>query len=139
MSKNSKLPPLLPTDFRIITTGGILAALAVILGAFGAHALRGKIGYDLFDIYQTANQYLMIHALGLILYGIWHKVMSRADLTVVIKPWPAACFFFGSIIFCGSLYTITFTGLRMFGAITPIGGVLYIVGWIGFALQARSR
>jgi uncharacterized membrane protein YgdD (TMEM256/DUF423 family) len=127
------------SDFKITSVGCMMAAIAVVLGAFGAHMLRGKIGYDLFDIYQTANQYLMIHALALVLYGIWHKVSRNADLTITIKPWPAACFFLGSIIFCGSLYAITFTGLRMFGAITPIGGVLYIAGWIGFALQARSR
>ena len=120
---------------KLITLGSIIAAIAVILGAFGAHALRGKIGYDLFDIYQTANQYLMIHAMGILFYGIWRKTFTLDT----VKPWPALCFLIGSVIFCGSLYTITFSGMRMFGAITPIGGVLYIVGWIGFALQARGK
>jgi len=125
-----------PSNQKIISFGALYAALAVILGAFGAHALRGHIGYDLFDIYQTANQYLMIHAGALIFYGLWHKLFGEASSK---KTWPAACFFFGSIIFCGSLYCITATGHRWFGAITPIGGVLYIVGWIGFALQAWRR
>lgn len=120
---------------KIVALGSILAALAVILGAFGAHALRGKIGYDLFDIYQTANQYLMIHSMALVFYGIWRKTFAQDET----KIWPAICFLVGAVIFCGSLYTITFTGLRMFGAITPVGGLLFIAGWLGFAFQAKGR
>jgi uncharacterized membrane protein YgdD (TMEM256/DUF423 family) len=126
-----------PQPSQTVSCGAVLAAIAVILGAFGAHALRGKIGYDLFDIFQTANQYMMIHATALIIYGLWNHSAIKDGL--VVKPWPAICFFIGSIIFCGSLYTITFTGLRMFGAVTPVGGLLFIAGWLGFAYQARTR
>lgn len=111
-----------------ISLGAAIGALGVILGAFGAHAIKGKIGYDLFEIYLTGTQYLMMHAFAIILYGL-----SKAE-----AQWPVWCFLAGILIFTGSLYAITFTGIRTFGAITPIGGVLFIAGWIGFALQARN-
>lgn len=112
-----------------ILIGAIQAGLGVILGAFGTHGLRGKIASDLLQIYETGTYYLVLHALALILFGL-------------LKPqkfWPAWCFLIGTIIFTGSLYTITFTNIREFGAVTPIGGVLLIVGWMGFALQARKK
>lgn len=112
-----------------IFVGTLQAALGVILGAFGTHGLRGKIGYDLLQIYETGTYYLVLHAVALILLGLFKPS----------KLWPAWCFVIGSIIFSGSLYLITFTGIRSFGAITPIGGVLFIAGWTGFALEARKR
>ena len=112
-----------------ISIGALIAAVGVILGAFGTHLLRGKIGYDLFEIYQTGCQYLMIHAFAIILYGL-----AKAQ-----AKWPVWCFGLGIFIFSGSLFCITFTGIRGFGAITPIGGLLFIAGWIGFALQSHNR
>ena len=72
-----------------ISIGAALTGLAVILGAFGTHGLQGKIGYDLLDIYKTGTYYLLVHALGLILFG-----MSKIE-----KLWPAWCFGIGSLIF----------------------------------------
>lgn len=112
-----------------IFIGALQAALGVILGAFGTHGLRGKIGYDLLQIYETGTYYLVLHALALILFGLLKPA----------KVWPAWCFLIGSVIFSGSLYLITFTAIRTFGAITPFGGVLFIAGWIGFALEAKKR
>ena len=112
-----------------ICIGAAQAAIGVILGAFGTHGLRGKIGYDLLQIYETGTYYLVLHALALILFGL-------------IKPkkmWPAWCFLAGSVVFAGSLYGITFSGIRQLGAITPVGGVMFIAGWIGFALEARKK
>ena len=111
-----------------VSIGAFIGALGVILGAFATHTLRGKVGYDLFEIFQTGTQYLMLHAFAIILYGL-AKVRAK---------WPLYCFLAGIVIFTGSLYCITFTGIRTFGAITPIGGVLFIAGWIGFGLQART-
>jgi uncharacterized membrane protein YgdD (TMEM256/DUF423 family) len=108
--------------------GAFLAAIGVILGAFGTHAIRGKIGYDLYEIYQTGTQYWMIHAFAIILYGL-----SRSQ-----AKWPVICFLVGIAIFSGSLFAITFSGIRGFGAITPVGGLLFIAGWIGFGLQNRK-
>jgi uncharacterized membrane protein YgdD (TMEM256/DUF423 family) len=113
---------------NIISIGALFGAFGVILGAFGTHALQGKIEPDLFEIYKTGCQYMMMHAFALILYG----------LSGIETKWPAWCFGLGIVVFSGSLYCITFTGIRMFGAITPIGGLLFIAGWIGFAIQART-
>lgn len=111
-----------------VSIGAALSGLGIILGAFGTHSLQGKIGYDLLDIYKTASYYLIIHALALILFG----------LSKIERRWPAWCFIVGIVIFCGSLYGITFTGVRELGMITPIGGLAFISGWVGFAYTART-
>ena len=117
---------------KIIPIGAILGFLSVLFGAFGTHALKGKIGFDLFDIFLTGTHYLTIHALAMILYGLWLRTLAKEE----VKCWPAAAFLFGTFIFTGTLYGITFTGMRWLGAITPVGGVLMMVGWLGFAIQA---
>jgi uncharacterized membrane protein YgdD (TMEM256/DUF423 family) len=106
-----------------VSIGAMISALGVILGAFGAHAIKGHIGYDLYEIYMTGTQYLMLHAFAILFYGL-----SGAK-----AKWPLWCFGAGIVVFTGSLFAITFSGVREFGAITPIGGVLFIAGWIGFA------
>lgn len=120
---------------NLISAGALLAALSVAMGAFGAHALRGRIGYDLLQTHETASRYLMFHAIAIILYGVWLK---HKDAQSEFKPWPGVLFVLGSLIFAGSLYGIVFTGIRFLGAITPIGGAMFILGWIGFAYQARK-
>ena len=114
---------------KLIRYGAMLAALGVILGAFGAHGLQGKITLDLLEVYKTSTHYLLIHALGLILFGLMNPK----------KTWPAACFLGGILLFSGSLYGIVFTGIRKLGMITPLGGLLFIAGWIGIAVLAKSR
>ena len=111
-----------------VSIGALFATLGVIFGAFGTHGLRGKVAPDLLQIYETGTYYLMLHAFALILFGYLKSKES----------WPAWCFTIGILIFTGSLYAITFTEIKKFGMITPIGGVLFIAGWIGFALQARN-
>lgn len=111
-----------------VSLGAALSALGVILGAFGTHGLREKVAFHLLEIYQTGTQYLMLHAFALILFG----------LTKPKKLWPAWCFTIGIFIFSGSLYAIVGTDIKTFGAITPIGGLLFIAGWIGFALETRA-
>jgi uncharacterized membrane protein YgdD (TMEM256/DUF423 family) len=113
-----------------------MTAIAVVLGAFGTHGLRGKIGYDLLEIYQTGTYYLLVHSLGMMIYGLWFNLLANTDK---IKCWPALLFLVGSFIFTGSLYAITFTSIRSFGMITPIGGVLFILAWFGFANQVRTQ
>lgn len=119
-----------------ISLGAFLSALGVILGAFGTHGLRGKIGYDLLQTYETGTHYLMIHAAAILFYGLWHRSQPENN-----KPtrWPVRLFAAGIFIFTGSLYAITFTVIREFGMITPIGGVLMIAGWIMFGKQAWSK
>ena len=112
-----------------VSLGSLIAALGVILGAFGSHSLRGRIGYDLLHFYETGTQYLLTHAFAILLYGL-----SKAR-----AKWPLYCFGFGILIFTGSLFIMTFGGPRTLGAVTPIGGLLFIAGWIGFALETRTK
>ena len=112
-----------------ISIGAILSAIGVVLGAFGTHSLKGHIGYDLFDIFVTGTQYLLLHSFAIIFYGL-----SSAK-----AKWPLYCFGAGIFVFTGSLYIITFSGIREWGAVTPIGGVLFIAGWVGFAMQTWTK
>jgi uncharacterized membrane protein YgdD (TMEM256/DUF423 family) len=104
----------MPTPAKTFLLLGALACmLAVLLGAFGAHALRGKLAADLLAIYQTAVQYHFWHALGLLAIG-WLMLA-------------------GILVFSGSLYLLALTGARWMGAVTPIGGTAFIASWTLFA------
>lgn len=112
--------------------GAILAFLAVGAGAFGAHALRARVAPDLLEVFETGARYNMYHALALLAAGWaagqWPGALSTA------AGW---LFIAGTLIFSGSLYLLALTGVRWLGAITPIGGVLMIGGWIALAMAAR--
>jgi uncharacterized membrane protein YgdD (TMEM256/DUF423 family) len=112
-----------------IKIGAFIAFLGVAFGAFGAHALQGRIEPELLEIFKTSTYYLTTHALALILFGLFPAK----------KQWPGWCFLVGVIIFSGSLYALIFSGIRIFGAITPIGGVLFMAGWLGFAFQSKTN
>ncbi|HEX3244704.1 MAG TPA: DUF423 domain-containing protein [Chloroflexota bacterium] len=111
--------------------GSLLAFLGVAAGAFGAHGLRGRVSAELMDVFETAARYHIYHALGLLAVA-W--AASR---------WPGAAttaagwlFLVGVVLFSGSLYLMTFTGLRWLGAITPLGGVAFLAGWAALAWAA---
>ena len=116
-----------------IILGAFLAALAVIFGAFGAHGLKNKVSPDDLIIFETGVKYHMYHALGLILIGIL-GFYYNSDIIQI----PAVLISIGLLIFSGSLYILVLSGLRWLGAITPIGGVLLIAGWLMLALKIRS-
>jgi len=111
-----------------VGVGALAAALGVILGAFGAHALKGRLSPEMLAIYETGNRYHMYHALGLILVGL--VAQNAASSAVSIAGWGLLL---GILIFSGSLYAMSVTEIRMLGAITPIGGVAFIVGWSALA------
>lgn len=113
----------------IIAIAAILLALAVAAGAFGAHALKNVLSPERLEIWQTAVQYHTWHALGLILIAL---IGSQFDVAIA---WPASLLLAGIVIFSGSLYTLCLTGIGWFGAITPIGGLAFIAGWIFLAVQ----
>ena len=115
----------LPSNFSF--WGACLAGLGVMLGAFGAHGLQGRITPEFLEIFKTATYYLMTHALALILFG----------LAGPSRRWPGYCFLGGIAIFSGSLYALVLTGIKLLGAITPVGGVLLIAGWAGFAASMK--
>lgn len=108
-----------------IIIGSALAALAVAIGAFGAHGLKSRVSADDLVIFETGVRYQMYHSLALILLGL-----IGVNFQSNIVQLPAILFLVGIIIFSGTLYLIPLTGLRWFGAITPIGGTALILGWI---------
>jgi uncharacterized membrane protein YgdD (TMEM256/DUF423 family) len=114
----------------ILLAGLLLMLLAVALGAFGAHALKSIIGEAQLQTWKTASTYHFYHALGLIGLGIWAE---RQSLTKYISA--AGMLFIGGILlFSGSLYLLAVTQVRWLGIITPLGGVLFLAGWISWML-----
>lgn len=113
--------------FLILGTLG--AGLAVMLGAFGAHGLRGKLTDNLINAFETGVQYQMYHALALLLVGILLHLFPASNGL----KWSGALFTGGIILFSGSLYALALTQIKIFGPITPLGGVAFILGW--FALS----
>jgi uncharacterized membrane protein YgdD (TMEM256/DUF423 family) len=109
-----------------LLTGIFFAGTGVLLGASGAHPLKGMLeATGRMDTFELAVQYQFYHALALIVTGL----LLRAFETPVIK-YAASCFLFGIVFFCGSLYVLSFTGFGIFGAVTPVGGLLFIAGWV---------
>ena len=123
------------TDRFFFVAGSILAGVAVVAGAFGAHALQGRVEPRHLEIFATAARYQIYHALALLAVA-WG-----------LNRWPAAglatggwLLIAGTVIFSGSLYTLVLTGAGWFGAITPVGGMLMIAGWATLAWRvARAR
>ena len=121
--------------------GAFFAFLAVGLGAFGAHALKASLDEYALGIYQTAVTYQMYHALALLALAslsAWCEPNSSA------QRWLGLChkaFVFGIVFFCGSLYLLSFSGLKFLGAITPIGGGAFLIAWVSLviALTQMSR
>lgn len=108
-----------------ITLGAAFAFLAVMLGAFGAHALKESLSPHYLTIYHTATDYLMWHAIGLLIIGLLHQ----QNPTRLLRK--AGWFMFaGIIIFSGSLYALSLSGLNILGAITPFGGTALLIAWL---------
>ena len=112
-------------------TGAFFAGLGVMLGAFGAHGLKTRVDPAMLAIFETGVRYQMYHALALLAVG-WAASRNPSGWT----DWAGALFVIGTVIFSGSLYVMTLTGLRWLGAITPIGGLAFIVGWVLLGIGA---
>lgn len=110
--------------------GALACMLGVVLGAFGAHALRARLSPDMLAVYQTGVQYHVWHALGLLAIGLMIAHLPESPL-LRAAGW---ALLFGIFVFSGSLYLLAITGLKWLGAITPIGGAAFIVGWALAAL-----
>ena len=111
--------------------GAVAGAVGVMLGAFGAHGLKSRVDADLLAVFETGVRYHMYHALALLAVG-W--AASR---------WPGGwvnasgwAFLIGIVVFSGSLYVMTLTGARWLGAVTPLGGLAFISGWVALAVAA---
>jgi uncharacterized membrane protein YgdD (TMEM256/DUF423 family) len=111
----------------IIAAGAINAAVAVAAGAFAAHALRERLDARALEVFETGARYHMFHALAMIACGL---AMARA---------PGWIFQAGIVLFCGSLYVLAVTDIKALGAVTPIGGVLFLVAWVWLAVAMLRR
>jgi uncharacterized membrane protein YgdD (TMEM256/DUF423 family) len=118
---------------RLATTlGALFGATGVILGAFGAHALQGKLDAHDLQTYETAVRYQMYHAFALFA-AAW--LLSRNLPYAAFAAW---AFVAGIVVFSGSLYLLVGTGQRWLGAVTPIGGLCFIAGWLLLAGAANK-
>ncbi|KZN99893.1 DUF423 domain-containing protein [Bacillus badius] len=117
-----------------IIIGAINAFLSVALGAFGAHGLEGKVEPKYLEIWKTGVQYQMFHAMGMIAVGI---LMGQVQASSVLN-WSGWMMLIGTVIFSGSLYALTLSGIKVLGAITPIGGVAFLVGWVLLIVAAMK-
>jgi len=116
---------------RFLLAGSLFGALAIGAGAFGAHLLKQRVAPPMLEVFNTAARYQLIHAVALLVVALLaHQSRRRA---VVFAGWG---FVGGVLLFSGSLYVLALSGARWFGAITPIGGVLLIAGWLALAWSA---
>ena len=111
--------------------GSINAALVVLLGAFGAHGLKARMTAEMLSVYQTGIHYHLFHALGLIAAGLVATQISDSSYL----RWSGWLMLVGIILFSGSLYLLSVSGLRWLGMITPFGGISFIIAWILFVVS----
>ena len=111
--------------------GSLAALLGVGLGAFAAHGLKGRVSSELLDAFEVGVRYQMFHALALLAVGWAWSRWPRTEIT--IAGW---LFLAGVLLFSGSLFLLTLTGVRSIGIITPIGGLLLMTGWLLLAWGA---
>ncbi len=121
------------TVMNWIAAGSVVMAAGVMVGAFGAHGLRGRLDAYSMGIYERAVIYHFVHALGMLIVAILPRVGA---VSASAASWVCLLLLAGIVIFCGSLYALAITGIRPLGAITPIGGLLFLVGWACLAIAA---
>ena len=114
--------------------GALAGAVGVALGAFGAHALKSRVTEDLLVVFEIGVRYQMYHALAL--FAVAWAAAHWPSSWVNASGW---LFLIGILVFSGSLYIMTLTGARWLGAITPIGGLCFILGWVALAVAALRR
>lgn len=115
--------------------GAICGGLAVGLGAFGAHALHDRVEASLLGTWETATSYLGLHAVALLVCGLALSQRPGGARLIDAAAWS---FLIGSLLFSGSLYLLVLSGVRAWGAVTPVGGITLIVGWVLLAAGAWS-
>ena len=111
-------------DRTFFALGALSAGLGVALGAFGAHALKARLAPDMLAVYEVGVRYQLVHALALLAAG--YACTRWPGTAVTTSGW---LFVAGTLLFSGSLYVLSLSGVRWLGAVTPLGGVAWIVGW----------
>jgi uncharacterized membrane protein YgdD (TMEM256/DUF423 family) len=117
-----------------IIIGAINAFLSVALGAFGAHALEGKISQKYIDTWNTGVLYQMFHSIGILIIGVLAGNIAASSLL----NWSGWLMLIGIILFSGSLYVLSITGIKVLGAITPLGGVSFLIAWVLLIITAAK-
>lgn len=110
----------------------IFAGLSVVLGAFGSHALKDKLSERYLEIFETGTRYEMYHSLALLLVALLLMVLGETQPFLVAAGF---AFIAGIVIFSGSLYALSLSGISWLGAITPLGGLAFIIGWVCLAVE----
>jgi uncharacterized membrane protein YgdD (TMEM256/DUF423 family) len=114
--------------------GAVFCGLGVAAGAFGAHALRGRLGPDLLAVFETGVRYQLVHGLALLFVWLVETRGSRRALAV-----SGTLFSAGVVLFSGSLYALALSGVRAWGAVTPLGGGCFLAGWVALAVGIAGR
>ena len=122
-------------DRTFLLLAAVLGFIGVALGAFGAHGLRGRLTPEMLAVFETGVRYQMYHVFALLVTAAAIGRIGDARL-LVVAGW---AFIVGIVVFSGSLYALALTEVSMLGAITPIGGVAFLVGWAALALFAAAR
>lgn len=117
-----------------IMIGALMAGAGIAAGAFGAHGLKARLSREDLEIFETAVRYWMYHSFAVLFCGF---IATRIDTGLLRAA--AICFVAGALIFSGSLFTLVLSGQRWLGAVTPLGGVLFIVGWGLLAFSVRAN
>jgi len=115
--------------------GALLGFIDVAFGAFGAHALRERLSPDLLAVFETGVRYQMYHALAILIVALFRGRSSTNSRAT----WAGWCFVAGIVLFSGSLYVLALTGIGVFGAITPIGGLFFLAGWLCLLFAAAAK
>jgi uncharacterized membrane protein YgdD (TMEM256/DUF423 family) len=114
-----------------LALGAVSGLVGVAAGAFGAHGLKARLGPEMLAIFETGARYQMYHALALVA-AAW----TAGRFPGTAATWAGWLFVAGTVIFSGSLYALALTGVRVLGAVTPIGGVAFLAGWAALAVAA---
>lgn len=123
------------TSRIFILVAAILAGLSVATGAFASHALKTKLSDRALEIFETGAKYQMYHALALLLVAL---LLSRTETTTTLLTVAGYAFIIGIALFSGSLYALSLSGVKWLGAITPFGGVAFLIGWGTIAIAALN-
>jgi uncharacterized membrane protein YgdD (TMEM256/DUF423 family) len=118
-----------------IAIAAVLAGIAVAAGAFASHALKEKLAERALEVFETGARYQMYHALALLMVAL---LLSRAEAAQTPLIASGSAFIVGIALFSGSLYALSLSGIKWLGAITPLGGVAFIIGWGCLAIAALS-
>ena len=122
-------------DRTFLLIGAVLGFFGVVFGAFGAHALRSRLSPEMLVVFETAVRYQMYHTFAVLIVAAAIGRIGDASL-LVLAGW---FFFAGILLFSGSLYALALTNIGMLGALTPVGGLLFLIGWACLALFAIAR